>query len=53
MLYELELGINDVEATKKICCTKGESALNYNNQMVEKILLGLQEPRWSGKIRST
>ena len=28
---------------KNICCTKGESAVDYSNQIVEEILFMLQE----------
>ena len=30
MLYEFELGYNTVEATKNICCVKGEGAADYS-----------------------
>ena len=39
------------KATKNISCTKGESVVDLiNNQRVEEILFGLQDPRRSKKI---
>ena len=50
--YECKLDHNAaVETTKNICCVKGEGSVDHNNQMVQKILLGLQEPQQSGKVR--
>ena len=31
MLYKIEQGHNAMEATKNICCTKGEGAVDHNN----------------------
>ena len=45
MFYEFKLGSNAAQATKIICCVKGESAVDHNVvHMVQEILLGLQEP---------
>ena len=51
-VYEFERDHKLVEATS-IIYRKGEGSVSqYSNQMVEKILLGLQEPRrWSDKVR--
>ena len=50
MLYEFELGHNAMEATKNMCCAKGESTVtrwfmkfwsdfkNYNNQIDLKLM---------------
>ena len=53
MLYSFEISRNaTVEATKKICCQKGEDAFDTSksDQMAPVILLGLQEPQQSGKV---
>ena len=47
ILYKFKLGYKATEATENICFAKSE----YSNQMVLEILLGLQEPWWSGKVR--
>ena len=49
MLCDFVPGHNTAEATKTMCCVKGEGTVNYN-QMVEKNLQGHLEPRWSGNI---
>ena len=53
MLYELELGQSTAEATKSICCVKGEGAVDHNavTSLLKKILLSLQEPQRSSKVR--
>ena len=44
MFCKFELGHNAVKATKNIC--------SHNiNQMVQEIMLGLQDPQWSDKVR--
>ena len=30
MLYEIEMGHNDAEVTKNICCAKGEGAVDHS-----------------------
>ena len=37
MFFEFELSYNAAEATKIICCVKGEDAVNKNNQIVHEI----------------
>ena len=49
MLYKFKQGYNTKEATKNICYVKDEGAIN--NQMVHEILLRLQEPWLSIKVR--
>ena len=46
ILYKLELGYKAMETIKNICCAKveGHCWSQYDNQMVQKISLGLQEP---------
>ena len=48
---EFEQSQNAAEATKNICCAKGESALDQSKELVEEMSIRLQEPRWSGKVR--
>ena len=52
MLYEFNLNHNAVEATQNICCAKGDDAVDHSNLMVPDILLWLQEPQQSNKVRS-
>ena len=42
MLYDFELGHNAVEATKNICCVKGEGALDCSTEIrwFKKLLSG-------------
>ena len=42
MLYKFELGHNIVEATKKICCAKGEGAVDHSKvaRWFKKFYLG-------------
>ena len=47
MLYKFEQGFKTMEIIKNICCAKGEDTVDQNTE----ILLGLQEPWWSGKDR--
>ena len=48
MLYELNLSHN---TTKDIYYAKGEESVDHSNQMIEEILLELQKPQCSGKVR--
>ena len=34
MLYEFEMSHNDLEATKNICCTKGEGSVDHSTVLV-------------------
>ena len=51
IFYEFKLGY--MEATKTICCPKGQGAVDYRTVtgMVQEISLGLEEPR-QGMFRS-
>ena len=50
--YDFELGNNIAEATRNICWIKsGDHSTVNKKKMVEEILLGLQKPQWSGKVR--
>ena len=41
MVYELKLGDNAMEATKNICCVKGEGTVDYNTtKWFKKFCLG-------------
>ena len=42
MLYEFKLGHNAAEATKNICCVKGEGTVDYNTvtRWFKKFCLG-------------
>ena len=51
MIYEFKLGQNTTEATKNICCEQDEGTVDRSNQMVQEILLVLQRPQQSGKVR--
>ena len=37
ILYEFKLGYSATVADKDNCCVKGEGAVDYNNQMVQRI----------------
>ena len=51
MLYKFEQVHNMAETTKNICSTNSEWAVDHRKQMFEEILLRLQEPQQSGKVR--
>ena len=50
MLLEFKLSHKAVEATKNLLYEKWRSWWEYNNQMVQKISFGLQEPQESGRV---
>ena len=50
MPYMFWLGHNAVEATKNICHAKGEGVADQST-IIQEILLVLQEPWQSGKVR--
>ena len=41
-----------MKSTKTICCTKSESVVDHNNQMIEEIFHMLQESRCSSKPKT-
>ena len=51
ILYKYELGYNATKTSKNICNAKDEGTVDYNNQMIQEILLTLQEPQYSSKVR--
>ena len=52
MLFEFELDQNAAEATKNICCAKGEYAVDHSVvRRCSRNSLELQESQQSGKVR--
>ena len=52
LIWELTFYVFElVEATKNICGAKVEGAIDHRNEIVQKILHGLQEAWRSGKVR--
>ena len=50
ILYKFKMHQNAAEATKNICCTKGDITVD---QLGYEILLRFQELHWSDKVRLT
>ena len=40
---DFKVGHNTEEATKNICCAKGEGGVDHSNQMVQEIFQGQQK----------
>ena len=51
MLYEFELGHNGTEATKNICCMKGDGAMILVQEPVDSRNFILKESWQSGKVK--
>ena len=45
MLYMFEISHHTAETTKNIYGVKCKSVVDYSNQIVEEILIGLKEPQ--------